>query len=297
MISKRFHLTEAVFHWCNVLFLLIVTFACIYPFYYILIYSLSDPVKAAGSLLFLPKGINFVNYEKMLELKPLYSAFVVSVLRTVIGTAITVICCTFFSYIVTKQELYFRKTIYRFVVITLYFNAGLIPWYLTMKYLNLDNSFLLYILPSAIIGFYIVLIKTFIEQLPAALEESAMIDGAGYLTVFRNIIVPLSMPIIATIAVFAAVNQWNSWQDNYFLVTRESLQTMQVMLYNYLNSAQAMANMATSDLRLDNNATHRVTPESIKMTITMIVTFPILLVYPFMQRFFVKGIMLGAVKG
>ncbi|QNK60532.1 carbohydrate ABC transporter permease [Paenibacillus sp. PAMC21692] len=295
-MNKHTNLWEVLFRGCNLVFFLIIAIACTYPFYYILIYTISDPVKAAGGLLLLPKGINFVNYEKLLQMKTLYSTLYISVLRTVIGTFITVACCTFFSYIVTKQELYLRKFIYRFVVITLYFNAGLIPWYLTMRFLHLDNNFLLYILPSAISGFYIVLIKTYIEQLPAALEESAMIDGAGYWTIFQKIIVPLSMPIIATIAVFAAVGQWNAWQDNYFLVSKQSLQTLQVMLYNYLNSATAVSNINPSDF-LDKNASHRLTPESIKMTMTMIVTLPILFVYPFMQRFFVKGIMLGAVKG
>ncbi|QTH41106.1 carbohydrate ABC transporter permease [Cohnella sp. LGH] len=296
MNTKRTNFMETLFHSCNLAFFLIVAFACTYPFYYILIYTISDPVKAAGGLLLLPKGLNFVNYEKLLQTPALYSTAVISIFRTVIGTIITVACCTFFSYIVTKQELYFRKFIYRFVVITLYFNAGLIPWYLTMRFMHLDNNFLLYVLPSAISGFYIVLIKTYIEQLPAALEESAMMDGAGYWTVFNKIIVPLSLPIIATIVVFAAVGQWNAWQDNYFLVSKPSLQTLQVMLYNYLNSAAAMANMNPSDL-LDKSAAHKLTPESIKMTMTMIVTLPILFVYPFMQRYFVKGIMLGAVKG
>ncbi|MBP1993872.1 carbohydrate ABC transporter permease [Paenibacillus eucommiae] len=292
MSNKRVNVSETIFYCCNYALFVFLTIACIYPFYYILIYSISDPTKAAGGLFLLPKGINFVNYENLLNMKIIYSTFLISLLRTIIGTLITVACCTFFSYIVTKQELYFRKLIYRFVVITLYFNAGLIPWYLTMKLLHLDNNFLLYVLPMAINGFYIVLIKTFIEQLPAALEESAMMDGAGYLKIFRNIIVPLSMPIIATIAVFAAVDQWNAWQDNYFLVTKESLQTLQVMLYNYLNSA-----VSTNPMDVLDGAENKVTPESIKMTMTMIVTLPILLVYPFMQRFFVKGIMLGAVKG
>ncbi|MFC5404277.1 carbohydrate ABC transporter permease [Cohnella soli] len=296
MITKRTNFMDALFRSCNLVFFLIVAFVCTYPFYYILIYTISDPVKAAGGLLLLPIGLNFVNYEKLLQTPTLYSTAVISILRTVIGTFVTVACCTFFSYIVTKQELYFRKFIYRFVVITLYFNAGLIPWYLTMRFMHLDNNFLLYVLPSAISGFYIVLIKTYIEQLPAALEESAMMDGAGYWTVFNKIIVPLSLPIIATIAVFAAVGQWNAWQDNYFLVSKPSLQTLQVMLYNYLNSAAAMANVNPSDI-LDKSAAHKLTPESIKMTMTMIVTLPILFVYPFMQRYFVKGIMLGAVKG
>jgi len=296
LIRKQTLLSEKLFQSVNLLFFLIIAFICTYPFYYIFIYTISDPVKAAGGLLLLPKGLNFFNYEKLLGMKSLYTTLYISVLRTVIGTVITVACCTFFSYIVTKQDLYFRKFIYRFVVITLYFNAGLIPWYLTMRYLHLDNNFLLYVLPSAISGFYIVLIKTYIEQLPAALEESAMIDGAGYWTIFRTIIVPLSMPIVATIAVFAAVGQWNAWQDNYFLVSKPSLQTMQVMLYNYLNSAASMANVSPTDL-LENKNAHKMTPEAIKMTITMLVTLPILFVYPLMQRYFVKGIMLGAVKG
>jgi putative aldouronate transport system permease protein len=280
----------------NYILLSLVTFVCVYPFYYIFIYSISDPVAASGGLVFLPKGLNLDNYLRMLKLPNIYSSFGISVMRTVIGTVITVFSCTFFAYLVTKRELPFRKLIYRFVVITLYLNAGLIPWYLTMKNLGMKNNFLVYVIPGAIVGFYVILIKTFIESLPAALEESAMIDGAGYFTIFSKIIFPLSLPIIATIAVFAAVGQWNTWQDNFFLVSDPKLQTVQMVLYNYLNQVQSIANMTMQELSRG-EAARKITPQAVRMTMTMIVTIPILFVYPFLQKYFVKGLMLGAVKG
>ncbi|MFD0712077.1 carbohydrate ABC transporter permease [Paenibacillus sp. GCM10027626] len=295
-MTKPTGLWNISFNIANYLLLSLITFACVYPFYYIFIYSISDPLEASRGLVFLPRGINFDNYKAMLKLPDIYSSFVISVLRAVIGTIVTVFSSSLFAYIVTKNELVWRKFFYRFVIISLYLNAGLIPWYLTMKNLGLKNNFLLYVLPGAIVGFYVILIKTFIEQLPAALEESAMIDGAGYFTIYRKIIFPLSLPIIATIAVFAAVGQWNSWQDNFFLVSDPKLQTIQLILYNYLNQVQSLANMSVQEL--NRGAAARIlTPQSVQMTITMVVTIPILFVYPFMQKYFVKGIMLGAVKG
>lgn len=189
-----------------------------------------------------------------------------------------------------------RRFIYRFVLVTMYFNAGFIPWYLTMKAYGLQNNFLLYVLPTALSGFNIILIKTFIEQLPPALEESARIDGAGYWTTFTRIIFPLSTPIIATIAVFSAVGQWNTWFDNFFLVENPNLQTLQLVLYNFLNQSNSISSMSAAEMT--NSAEVRtMTPQSIQMTITMLVTLPIVVVYPMLQRFFVKGIMMGAVKG
>ncbi len=275
---------------------ILITLACIYPFYYIFIYSISDPQQALKGIYLTPRDFTLANYETLFKLDNILNSFVISVLRTIIGTILTVICSTWFAYAVTKNELYFRKLVYRFLVVTMYFNAGLIPWYLTMKELGLRNNFLLYVIPGAVAAFYVVLLKTFIEQLPQALEESAMIDGAGYITIFSKIVFPLSMPIIATIAVFAAVGQWNTWQDNYFLVSEDRLQTMQMILYRYLTEAQQIVN--SSNLQaLNSGQAAKVSPVSIRMTITMIVTFPIMLIYPFLQRYFVKGIMLGAIKG
>lgn len=280
----------------NAFLLLLVVVVCIYPFYYIFIYSISNPETVSLGVFLWPSGFSLDTYKSILSLPSIRSSFFISTARTVIGTLLTVVCCSFFAYLLSKDKMFLRKVVYRMLVITLYINAGLIPWYITMKMLHLNNNFLLYVLPTAVSGFFVILLKTYIEQLPAALEESALMDGAGYLTLFSYIIFPLCKPIVATVAVFSAVGQWNTWVDNYFLVQSQNLKTMQLILYEYLSSANALSTMdAASITRNAKNIV--ITPEAIKMCTTMIVTFPILLVYPFMQRYFVKGIMMGAIKG
>ncbi len=278
----------------NILFLALVIL-CVYPFYYILVYSLSDPDRAAYAFLY-PIGFNLDGYRMLFQLNNIFHAAVISALRTVLGTLITVACTSFAAYLVTEREMMWRTFVYRFFVITMYLNAGLIPWYLTMRAYGLKNNFLLYILPGAVSAYYMILTKTYIESLPESLEESAMLDGAGYVTIFWKIILPLSKPIIATVAIYNAVNQWNSWSDNYFLVSDENLQTLQLILYNYLNSATNLAQASTQQLEAM-GASRTMTPMSIKMCITVITTLPIMCVYPFLQKHFAKGIMIGAVKG
>jgi putative aldouronate transport system permease protein len=293
---RTLSLGSRVFDIVNYLLLTLFALLCTYPFYYVFIYSISDPAKVAQGIFLLPAGFKLATYQNILSLPYIKNSFFISTARTVIGTLLTVVCCSFFSYLLTKDKMLFRKLVYRVLVITLYINAGLIPWYITMKMLQMDNNFLLYVLPTAVSGFYVILIKTYIEQLPSALEESAMIDGAGYLTLFWRVIFPLCMPIVATVAIFASVGQWNTWIDNYFLVHDTNLKTLQLTLYEFLSSASSFTNMDPSSIT-KNAQDIKMTPESIKMSITMIVTFPILLVYPLMQRYFVKGIMLGAIKG
>ena len=273
----------------------VLMFLCFYPFYYVFIYSISDPSAAQKGITILPKGVTLYNYLRVLKLEGIFRSFLISLSRTVSGTAITVLACSFFAYLVTKN-MYGRKIIYRFVIITMYLNSGLIPWYLTLKAYHMTNTFWVYIIPSAISAYYIVLLKTFIENLPISLEESAKLDGAGYITVFAKIVFPLSKPILATITVFSAVAQWNNWFDNYILVQSKQLETLQLMLYNYLNQASQLSQMSTSSLQ-HGAAASALTAQSIRMTITMVATLPILFVYPWMQKYFVKGIMLGAVKG
>lgn len=278
----------------------IFVFLCVYPFYYIFIYSISDPAEVGKGIFFLPAGFSLYNYQEIFGMKGLLHSFLISILRTLSGTAATVFCCALYGYLVTKHTLPFRVFFYRFAIVTMYLNAGLIPTYLTIRSYGLRNHFLVYLLPGMISAYYIILIKTFIEQLPPALEESARIDGAGNFQIFMKIIMPLSKPIIATIAVFAAVGHWNSWFDNYLYCPDENLRTLQLMLYNVLNDAQnkanALANTSASTLA-NMQEINQMSAEGIRMTITMVATLPIICVYPFMQRYFVKGITLGAVKG
>jgi ABC-type glycerol-3-phosphate transport system permease component len=294
--KKGIDVSEYGFQILNYLILILFTLLCFYPFYYIFIYSISDTVRVAGGVTLLPKGFSLYSYEKVFQLSGILNATLISVLRTVAGTALTVFCCSLFAYFMTIEKFPMRKVFYRFLIITMYFNAGLIPWYLLMKLLYLKNNFLLYIVPGAMSAFYVILIKTYIEQLPKSLEESAKIDGAGYFMIYRRIILPLSTAIIATIVVFTAVGQWNTWLDNYFLVSDKKLYVLQYLLYQYLMDASSLARPTVNQIN-SGEAAKALSSMTVKMTVTMVVTLPIVFVYPFAQRYFVKGIMLGAIKG
>lgn len=288
-----------VFDCFNYLFFGLFTLMCIYPFYYILINTISDnTLTAKGQVLFYPMGLHFSNYAQVMKIQGLAQATLVSIARTVLGTALSVFASAFVGYLVTKQNLWHRKIWYRFIVATMYFNAGIIPWYILMMNLKLTNNFLAYIIPGMVSPFNIILVKTYVESIPAALEESAQIDSAGYWVRFSRIIVPLSMPILATVTVFTAVGQWNSFQDTLFLVTDRNLYTLQFLLYRYVNESNALATvLKNTGGNMNINLSMVQTPTSVRMTVTMIVVAPILLVYPFFQRYFVGGIMIGAVKG
>ncbi len=276
-------------------------FVCVYPFYYIFINTLSaNNLSERGKVVFWIKGFHISNYISVLKIPDLFQAMRVSVARTVIGTALTVIIAAFLGYMFTRESLWKRKLWYRFVVATMYFNAGIIPWYLTMRNLHLTNNFWGYIFPVAVTPFYIVLCKTFVEAVPKELQDAAEIDGAGTLKIFFRIMIPVIKPILATIAIFAAVAQWNAFQDTLLLVTDSKLYTLQFTLYQYINQAsslKALVNSSTSSVNLAASLASAQTATSIRMTVTIVVVTPIILIYPIFQRFFVKGIMIGAVKG
>lgn len=279
------------------LFILIFTILCVYPFYYIIIYSISDPSMAKTGVYLWPKGLSFETYKQLLSRDDFGQALLVSASRTVIGTTITILCTSVYAFLMTRKEMIGRKLVYRFTVITMYLSAGLIPWYLIMKAYHLNNSFLLYVLPGAINAYYLILIKTYIEQIPEALEEAAVLEGAGFFQILFRVILPISKPILATCIVYCSVAQWNSWQDNFFLVRDANLQTLQLILRNYLSSADKVAQSIKSGGAVVDQASSMITPQSIQMVAIVVVTIPIMLVYPFAQKYFTKGIMMGAVKG
>ena len=279
----------------------IFAFVCAYPFYYIFINTISNnDLSQRGKVIFWPKEVHFTNYAQVMKIEGLFQSLKVSVARTVIGTIFTVIIAAFLGYMFTRETMWHRKIWFRMVAATMYFNAGIIPWFITMKNLGLTNNFWVYIFPVAVQPFYIILCKTFVESVPKELQDAAEIDGAGTLRIFFSIIIPVIKPILATVAIFAAVAQWNSFQDTLLLVTDDKLYTLQYTLYQYINQAsslKALVNNSTSSASLAASLAHSQTATSIRMTVTIVVVTPIILVYPFFQRFFTKGIMIGAVKG
>jgi len=285
---------ERVFSVFNIILNLLFAFLCLYPFYYMLIFALSDSA-VSYKVIWHPVSMTLDNFRTVLSKEGFFSALRISVLRTVIGTTVTLLCCSFLGYLVTKKNMVGRKFIYRMLVATMYLEAGLVPTYLVIRAYGLINSFWVYIIPKAVMAYYVILIKTFIEQLPPALEESAMIDGAGPVRCWWSIVLPLSKPILATIAVFASVLQWNSWIDSHLYTTKSELWSLQYLLYRYLQEIQNISN-AMEQLGDTMSQAIAMTPDVVRMTITALVTLPILAVYPFMQRYFIKGIQLGAEK-
>ena len=291
---------DIIFDTCLYIFFGLFTLLCVFPFYYLFINTISNNDAVTGGMVnFYPIGFHVNNYIALKDVADLGSSVVVTIARTIIGTALMVIVSAWAGYLVTKQKMWKRSLMYRALVITMYFNAGLIPWYMNMLMLGLTNNFLAYIIPGMIAPYNIILVKTYIESIPASLEESAVIDGASTPKVFVSIIWPLSIPILATIAIFGAVGNWNSFQDSLLLMSsKPEMYTLQHRLYVYLNQSSNLAALVSgsgtlSQAQADNMLSSRV----IKYTVSMVSIIPILLVYPFMQRFFVKGIMLGAVKG
>ncbi|HEY5584626.1 MAG TPA: carbohydrate ABC transporter permease [Ruminiclostridium sp.] len=300
MRTKKNGIGNSIFNILNMSAFLIFTFSCVFPFYYIFINSISNnELAAAGDILLYPRGIHFSNYIEVLKLKGIGNAAFISVARTVIGTLLTLLGSSFLGYAFCKPEFWHRKFWYRFVVVTMYFSAGMIPAFVMMKNLGLLNNFLIYVLPAMVVPFNVILFKTFVEQIPLSLEESVQIDGGGYAVRYFRIILPLSMPMLATIAIFSSTAQWNSFLDTLIYMRSQNLYTLQFILYQYLNKINALAAlMRTAQGRRNVGSISNVlTPTSIRMTITFVVVLPIIFVYPFLQRYFVKGIMIGAIKG
>lgn len=291
---------ECVMDVVNVVFLTLVMLICVFPFYYLFINTISDNnLSARGLILLYPRGIHFENYVQVFRISGIMQATLISLARTVLGTACSVAASAFLGYLLSKQNMLGHKIVYRFIIITMYFNAGIIPWYMNMMNLHLLNNFWVYIIPYIVVPYNIILIKTYMEGIPPSLEDAAQIDGAGYMVRFSRIVLPVCTPILATTAIFSAVGQWNSFQDTLFLVSKPELYTLQFLLYRYMNEADALASIIKSagSSEMLTNLTITQTPTSIKMTVSMIVVLPILMVYPYFQRFFIKGIMIGAVKG
>ena len=275
--------------------MLCILIICIYPFYSLLVSSLSDPTKVEEWIFIFPKNISFGSYREIFGNNRILQPMFISFMRAFAGTILTLLCCSMFAYLVTQPELPFRKGMYKYVVITMYLNAGMIPWVITMVTYGLRNNFWVYIIPSAMSAYYIILIKIYFENIPQELEESAKMDGAGFFTCFFRIILPVSKPILGAVAMFSAVGQWNSWYDNLMLVQDNNLKTLQLMLYQIIQNM----NVVMNDPKTAGTAMVMNRPSilSVRSAVAMLTVIPILAVYPFMQRYFTEGIMVGAVKG
>jgi putative aldouronate transport system permease protein len=273
----------------------LVTLISLYPIYYCLINSLNDGKDAMkGGIYLWPRIFSLENYKAVFQEDTLLRSFLMTVARTVCGSVLHVLFTAMTAYALSRRELMLRKLYVALGIITMYVGGGIIPTYLLYKNLKLINTFWVYILPGMFSFYNMILMMSFFRQLPESLVESARIDGATHFTVFRKVILPLSPPIIATVALFVGVNYWNDWYAPAYYILDEELMTMPATLLRLMNEAEAQQKLA----RLYSQVQVRpsVTLESVRYATLIVSVAPITILYPFLQKYFIKGMMIGSVK-
>jgi len=276
--------------------MIMVVVVTLYPFLNTIAVSFNNGIDTIrGGIYLWPREWTLQNYASVFKNPNLGQAAFISVARTVMGTVVQLFCTAMLAYVLSRKEFMFNKFVTTLFVLTMYFSGGLIPGYMLIKQLGLLNNFWVYIIPGLIGVFNMIVIRTFIQGLSEGLIESAKIDGAGDFKIFIRIILPLSKPVLATIALFIAVGQWNSWFDSMlYTAGNRNLTTLQYELMKLLSSASSQGGSVNVDQF--KNVTNLVTPASIRAAITIVTAMPIIFLYPFLQKYFVTGFMIGGVK-
>ena len=279
-----------------VLFMCIVVIVMLYPLWNTLVTSFNDARDSIkGSLYLWPREWTLFNYQSVFKTDKIYNAFIVSVARTVISMILNVFLSGLLAYVLSNKEFVFRRFLTVFMVMTMYINAGLIPQYFLYRNLGLIDSFWVYILPSMVGAFNVIVIRTYINSLPASLMESARIDGATEMTIYFKIVFPLCLPVLATVALWVAVGSWNSWFDSFIFAPQQDLSTLQYEMMKILSSSMQSGVNQPDYLAESQTSRSMVTPNSLRAAMTIVATVPILVVYPFLQKYFVT-VNIGSVK-
>ncbi|MGO4272054.1 carbohydrate ABC transporter permease [Paenibacillus sp. TAF58] len=297
--ARRIRMEPILFHTINGIFMLVLAIVTLYPFLHTLTISFNEGNDALrGGIYIWPRSWSLQNYKAIFLSGTIYHAAWISVARTITATVIGVFLTTMLAYTLAQPHYIFRKIIGLIFVLTMYFNAGLIPNYFLIKSLGLLNNFWVYVLPGMVNAFNLIVIRTYIRTLPSGLVESAKMDGAGDFTIFIRIIFPLCTPVLATIALFIAVGSWNSWFDTFLYASSDlKLSTLQYEMMKLLGSTMSSNNDPGLMAGANSNQTKAmVTPASIRSAITIVAAVPILFVYPFLQKYFIVGMNLGSVK-
>jgi putative aldouronate transport system permease protein len=290
---RTYGLGSRLFDLFNSLFMVAVVFVMVFPFLYVLNYSISDPALVGTGLMLIPKGINLDSYRIVLSDKDIIHGFLISTGRTIVGPLFMLFFTSMSAYVLTRSDMPGIKALRRYFVFTLYFSAGIIPTYILIQQLHMIGTLMVYIVPGIVAVFNMILIKTYIESIPKSLEEAALIDGANDFIVYAKVILPVSMPVLAAVTLFSSVGHWNAYIDTqlYNTLYPENY-TLQYQLYNTLAKFSDIDSFKESA-----NNVQSVTPKSLQMAMTVVTVIPIMLVYPLLQRYFVKGLLIGSIKG
>ena len=283
MKTKKRNFSDLSLDLLKVLFLAFAVIICLYPFWNIFIVSINDANDAMrGGLYLLPRKLSLSSYADILGRSTFQHSILVTVARTLIGTPLAVLVTSALAYVLSYRDLIGRKPLNVLFIFTMYFGGGMVPYYMVLKNLGLLDNFLVFILPNLLSVYNMILVRNYIESMPEALFDAARIDGANDLTIFFRLVLPLSKPIIMTIALFVAISQWNSWFDAYLYTNSQNLKTMQSILVEILNQYQTSDAGAAAANRMSQS----ITPDSIRMAATMVTTIPIIMVYPLHPEIF-----------
>lgn len=293
MVERR-TVGERIFNFFNILFMLFIIVICVYPILYVIFASFSNSnlLMAHRGLLVKPLGFSFDAYGKIFENPMVYTGFVNTMFILIVGVIFNMVLTLVGGYFLSRENVKWKKPIMIMVVVTMYFNGGLVPTYLTVKGLGLENSLWSLILPTAVNTFNLIIMRTGFQSVPRELEEAARIDGAGHITILFKIFTPLIKPTLAVILLYYAVGHWNSWFNASIYLTDRELYPIQLVLREIL-----IQNDTTSMTTGIASGETEAIAESIKYALIVVTTVPVLCIYPFLQRFFEKGVMVGSVKG
>lgn len=294
----RKSISERILDMANYALVTIFTLFVLYPFLYCLILSLNDGRDAErGGIYFWPRKFTLGNYAFVFGNKEILVAAQNSVLRTVIGVVAALFITSIFAYALSKSDLLFRKFYMTLGLITMYFGGGFIPYYLLIRDLNLFNNFLVYILPNLFGMFHAIMFISFFKTIPPSLEESAKIDGANDFYIYWKIYIPVSKPVLATIALFVGVGHWNSWFDTMMFARKPHLETLSHILTKMISAQRFIDEVQMSKQTSIASLARGMTATSLMLATMVVTSFPIIVLYPFLQKYFVKGIMIGSIKG
>ena len=295
-ISKSYK----IFTVCNTIFMILMCAVMIYPYLNQLAISFNTGTDTAlGGITVFPRSFTLENYKIIFADDGVGRGAMISVTRTILSTVLSLMITYSGAYALTRKNLKGRNFVTKMYMVTMYFSAGTIPTYILYRYLGLMNNFWVYVLPYTFSFYNMVIIRSFLQEIPASLEEAALIDGANEIKIMFSIMLPLSVPVLATVALWIAVGQWNEYTSTLYFVTDKNLYTLQYLMVRMLKQNESLKQLAM-DSAMGNNIEEMMqqpTTESTKAAMLIVTTVPILCVYPFLQKYFVKGVTLGAVKG
>ncbi|MGI5894716.1 MAG: carbohydrate ABC transporter permease [Candidatus Merdivicinus sp.] len=295
---KSNSISGRIFDICNYVLMTLIGFIMLYPFWNAMVLSFNEGFDTLrGGVYFWPRVWSFESYEAVFEEGSIGGAYLVTIFVTVVGTLFTILGCGLAAYALSRKTLPFRRAIMFYIFFTNVFGGGLIPTYLLYRNIGILDTLWVYILPGVFSFYNILIMKSyFMTSIPESLGESATLDGASELRIFLSIYLPLSKPIIATVALFAAVGRWNDWFTGMYYIQNENLVVLGTLLKKLTSEISFTSTNPEQMTAEQQQMVQRITPESFKMAVLMLTTLPILFVYPFIQKYFVKGVMIGSIK-